>query len=172
VSVKYLYGRSWHESGRFPVAEMTEAQAKKKFAKGPQLGVIAGPDIQKGQVPAYVLTMNGGAESVSVHHYAATGSIEAILSYRTIEGRLFLFDVTEYLYPDDGEFHFQDECTAVRSYLFEPDGSVNLRSDVSAEEQVLVEEFSGVDVSPHWRDPIGWGEWDAIGTAESGRPTA
>jgi len=32
-----------------------------------------------------------------------------------------------------------------------------------------IEEFTGVNVSDHWLDPLEWGDWDRIGEY---RPTA
>lgn len=168
--MNYLYGRAWHEHGRFPVDEMTEEQARTAWEKGPQLGVAAGEDLDHGAVPEYVLEMNAGAEDVDVYRYDAAGSIVASLGWQTKDGRLFLSDVAEWLYPDDGEFHEQDQCLAVRKYLFKPDGYARLRSDVKEAGAATVEEFTGVDVTDHWLDPLTWGDWDRIGRHRPSAP--
>jgi hypothetical protein len=167
--VNYLYGRGWHPSGRFPIGEMTEDEAHKAWQKGPQLGVAAGDDLDRGKVPEYVLELNAQGEDVDVFWYDAAGSVVASVSWQTIDDRLFLSDVAEWLYPDDGEFHEMDECLAFRKYLFKPDGYARLRSDVKSADAVTVEEFTDVDVSDHWLDPLAWGDWDRIGRH---RPTA
>jgi hypothetical protein len=167
--VKYLYGRAWHEQGRFPVDEMDEDRARKAWEKGPQVAVAAGEDLERGSVPEYTLEMNAHAEDVDVYSYDAAGSVVASLGWQTIDGRLFLSDVAEWLYPDDGEFHEQDEALAFRKYLFKPDGYARLRSDVKEAGGVTVEEFKGVDVSDHWLDALAWGDWERIGRH---RPTA
>ena len=163
--MKYLFGWTWHELLRQPIREMSEAQAKASWTKGPQVCVAAGPELEVGVVPAYTLSMSARAEDVRVTHYTPAGSIEAVLDYETTEGRLFLMQVTEYLYPDQDRYYSQPQCTAVRSFFFRPDGTGDLRTNISAAEAVTVEEFSGVDVSRHWVDPITtWGDWDRIGT--------
>jgi hypothetical protein len=161
--VTFLYGWKWHSSGRFPIDEMTEDQARTAWEKGPQLGVAAGDDLAPGTVPAYSLEMSPYAEDVRVVHYTPEGSIEAILDYGTIDGRLFLEEVTEYVYPDDGQFKEQDGCTANRGYFFKPDGYAELRSRVKETGVETVEEFTSVDVSDHWLDSLEWGDWDRIG---------
>lgn len=161
--MQYLYGYAWHSSGLFPVKEITENEARDRFVTGPQVAVIAGDPMEHGVVPAYSMMMSAHAEDIGVEHYAATGSIEAILTWSTVDGRIFLTDVTEYLYLDDGRYHFQDECLASREYTFRPDGTVRVDSDVTESGQVLTEEFEGVDVSSHWHAPLVWGEFDEIG---------
>jgi hypothetical protein len=160
----YLYGWKWHDQDRHPIDEMTEEQARKAWVDGPQLGVAAGDDLEPGRVPAYSLEMSAMAEDVRVNLYDAAGSTEVILDYGTIDGRLFLEEVTEYLYPDDGEYHSQGGHVAVRMFSFTPDGTCELRSRLKETGVETVEEFDGVDVSDHWLDPLDWGEWDRIGT--------
>jgi hypothetical protein len=167
--VNYLYGRSWHQHGRFPIDEMTEDQARKAWEQGPQLSVAAGADLDRGSVPEYALEMNARGEDVDAFSYDDAGSVVASLGWQTIDGRLFLSDVSEWLYPDDGQFHEVDESLAYRSYYFKPDGYARLRSRVKEAGAETVEEFSGVDVSDHWLDPLTWGDWDRIGRH---RPTA
>ncbi|MGY2875928.1 hypothetical protein ACVW00_003118 [Marmoricola sp. URHA0025 HA25] len=167
--MNYLYGRAWHEQGRFPVGEISEDEARKVWDNGPQLGVAAGESLERGSAPEYSLEMSAHAADVDVNHYDESGSVVASLGWQTIDGRLYLSDVAEWLYPDDGSFHEMDECLAVRKYLFKPDGYARLRSDVKAAGGVTVEEFTGVDVSDHWLEPLAWGDWDRIGRH---RPTA
>ncbi|MBD8060126.1 hypothetical protein IC607_14225 [Cellulomonas sp. JH27-2] len=163
----YLYGSGWFEDERKPVEPMSEEQARRVFEKGPQLGVAAVEGV--GLVPRYALTMNAQAESVDVHLYDEQGSEISSLSYQTVDGRLFLFDVTEWLYPDDGHFHGVQANTAIRTFLFKPDGYARLRTKVKAAPAATIEEFTDVNVSDHWLDPLEWGDWDRIGEH---RPTA
>ena len=109
---------------------MTEDEARAAWEKGPQVGVAAGEDLAPGVVPAYSLEMSAHGEDVRVIHYAPEGSVEAVLDYGTIDGRLFLEEVAEYLYPDDGQFHGMAGSTAVRSYFFKPDGYAELTTRV------------------------------------------
>jgi hypothetical protein len=169
--MKYLYGWSWHDEDRHPIDGLTEDEARKAWEDGPQLGVAAGEDLEPGRVPAYSLEMNAHAEDVRVKHYNAEGSIEAVLDYGTFEGRLFLEQATEYLYPDDGEFHTAFGSTAIRMYFFKPDGHAELRTRMRETEVETVEEFDGVDVSDHWLDPLEWGDWDRIGRHRPAAPS-
>lgn len=168
--MKYLYGWKWHDEDRHVIDELTEAQARKAWDDGPQLGVVAGDGLTDGGVPAYSLEMNAHAEDVRVNHYTPEGSIEAVLDYGTIDGRLFLEQVSEYLFPDDGEFHTSFSATAIRMYFFKPDGSCRLRTRVTETGAETVEEYDGVDVSDHWLDPLEWGDWDRIGTHRPAAP--
>jgi hypothetical protein len=157
----YLYGRDWFDDKREPVMPITEEQARLVFENGPQLGVAAVDGV--GSVPRYTLTMNARAESVTVHLYDAHGSEVSALSYHTQKGRLFLFNVSELLYPDDGRYHGMAGNLASRTYLFKPNGYARLRTKVRAAPAATIEEFSGVNVSDHWLDPLEWGDWDRIG---------
>jgi len=170
--MRYLYGWKWNERRRAPVDEMTEQEARAAWEQGPQLGVAAGPDLEPGVVPEYSLTASPHGEDVSVRHYAAEGSVEAVLAYGTVDGRLFLEEVTEYLYPDDGQFHSQMANLAVRRYFFQPDGYCRLRTRIKEAGAETVEEFSDVDVSDHWLDPLAWGDWDRIGRHRPEAPTS
>jgi len=163
----YLYGRSWLAGKRSPVRPIDEEQARRVFERGPQLGVAAveGP----GLVPRYVLTMSARAESVTVHRYDEHGSEISSTAYHVVDGRLFLFSATEWLYPDDGQYHGMMGALADRTYLFKPDGYARLRTKVEAAPAPTIEEFTDVNVSDHWLDPIEWGDWDRIGEH---RPTA
>jgi hypothetical protein len=163
---RYLYGWSWNSlpDCRFPVDEMTEAQARKVWdEKGVQFSVSAGPGLEPGRVPDYTLAVGYAGETATVERYDAQGSIGVILHYRLVDGRLFLMFVTEYLLPDDGEFHDQDDTLGVRMFHFKPDGYCELRTSVTAAPEDTVEEFSGVDVSSHWIDALEWGDWDRVG---------
>lgn len=161
--MQYLYGWKWNERERHPVNEMTEEQARASWETGPQLGVAAGEELAPGTVPEYSLELSAHGEDVRVIRYTPEGSVEAILDYGTIDGRLFLEEVSEYLYPDDGEFHGMAGNLAVRSYFFKPDGYAELTTRIKEAQADKVEEFTGVDVSDHWLDPLEWGDWDRIG---------
>lgn len=165
--MNYLYGTAWHTSGRFPIDPLSAAEAEKKWATGPQVSVSAGDGLVEGAVPAYTLKMSANAEDVDLQRYDAAGSVVQAYAWQTIGGRLFLSDVTEYLYPDDGENHEQNESIGTRIYYFKPTGYARLRTQVPGQ-PAKVEEFTDVDVSSHWREPIGWGDWDDIGTSEPG----
>lgn len=161
--MNYLYGRKWHPEARQPVREMTEDQARAAFAKGPQVGVFALPE--PGGVPAYTLQMSAEAETVRVGHYTEEGSVAANIHYRVLEGddRLFLAQVGEWLYPEDGKFHSMDQAKAFRQFFFKPDGTAEVRSRIHGAPAETVEQFSDVDVSDHWVDRVTWGDWDRIG---------
>jgi hypothetical protein len=163
---RYLYGWTWNKfpDMRRPVKPMTEAQARKVWdEKGVQFSVSAGPDLEPGRVPDYTLAVGYAGESATVERYDAQGSIQVIMNYDLVDGRLFLANVTEYLLPEDGKFHRQDDTLGVRKYLFKPDGHCRLRTSLTAAPEDTVEEFSGVDVSSHWIDALEWGDWDRVG---------
>ena len=165
-SNNYLYGWKWNSfpNYRRPVKEMTEAAARKVWDdKGVQFSVSAGPGLEPGRVPDYTMSIGYGGETVIVERYDSNGSIEVIMGYDLIDGRLFLSDVTEYLLPDDGKYHHQDDTLGVRMYVFKPDGYCRLRTSVTAAPDDTVEELSGVDVSSHWIDALEWGDWDRVG---------
>ena len=166
----YLYGWSWHPEQRHPIREMTEAKARKAFAEGPQVAVIALPE--PGGVPAYTLEMSADAHDVCVTRYTEEGSIAASIDYTVLDGehRLFLEQVAEWLYPDDGEYRNMDEAKATRQFFFKPDGNAKVKSRVNDAEAETVEEFSDVDVSDHWVDRVTWGDWDRIGTHQRKAP--
>ena len=159
----YLYGWTWHDEMRQPVREMTEAKARKAFAKGPQVGVIALPE--PGGVPAYTLEMSPEALDVRVVQYTRGGSIAANIDYTVPEGedRLFLEGVGEWLYPDDDQHYGMLQAKAFREYTFRPDGTAEVRSRITGAAAETVEEFTDVDVSDHWVDRVTWGDWDRIG---------
>ena len=166
--MSYRYGRGWHAQGRFPIGELTEEEARRVWEKGPQLGVAAGEDLDRGRVPEYSLEMSARAQDVVVLHDDDTGSVVVSWGWQTVEGRLFLSDVAEWLLPEDGAFHERDECLVFRKYLFRPDGYARLRCDDKAAGGVTVEEFGDVDVAGPWADPLDWGDWDRIGRRPPG----
>ena len=157
----YLYGREWFDDKREPVMPITEEEARLVFDKGPQLGVATVEGV--GSVPRYTLTLSARAEDVSVHLYDEHGSEVSVLSYDTQKGRLFLFNVVERLYPDDGRYHGTTGALANRTYYVKPNGYSRLRTRVESAPAATIEEFSGVNVSEHWLDPLQWGDWDRIG---------
>jgi hypothetical protein len=157
----FLYGRAWFSDERKPVRPITEQEARRVFDTGPQLGVAAVEGA--GSVPRYTLVMNARAQSVDVSLYDEHGSEVSVLSYHTEKGRLFLFNVAELLYPDDGRYHGMAGNLASRTYLFKPNGYARLRTKVKEAPAATIEEFTGVDVSDHWLDPLEWGDWDRIG---------
>jgi len=170
--MKYLYGWAWHDEDRHPIDELTEEQARTAWDDGPQLGVAAGEGLADGAVPEYSLELSPHGEDVRVNYYTSEGSIEAIYDYGTIDDRLFLEEVTEYLYPDDGQHHSHIANLAVRMYFFKPDGYCRLRTRIKETGVETVEEFSDVDVSDHWLDPLAWGDWDRIGRHRPEAPTS
>lgn len=165
--MSYLYGTGWDAGECVVVRETDEAGARVLFTSGPRLAVIAGPEVAEGQVPVFSLALSAGGEYVDVTHYdPGTGSVVAIMGWRPSAGRLFLTDVTEYLYEDDGAFRSQSGSKAARTYLFVPSGEVTLTQYVAGTETREV--YSDVDVSTHWADPVGFGDWDRLGTHELG----
>jgi hypothetical protein len=166
--MEYLYGWDWQPRLRQPVKELTEDEARTRFEDGPQLGVTA--VAEPGAVPLYTLTMSGQAQDVRVARYDEHGSVVAQLDWTVVEGRLWLEEAAEWVYPDDGEFHDLGAALAFRSYYFEPDGTVELRSRLQDAEAETVEQFSDVDVSDHWTEPLTWGDWDRVGLHQPKAP--
>ncbi len=167
--MQYLYGWKWNPRKRQVVDELSEQDARLSFDRGPQLGVVALP--QGSEVPAYALELSAEARDVVVTHYTEGGSVAARMHYRTLPEdavRLFLEDVSEWLYPDDGAFYSLTRAVAYRSYAFCPDGTVEVRSRLAGADADRVEQFRDVDVSDHWHDQVSWGDWEPIGTH---RPT-
>ena len=159
--MEHLYGWSWHPEERLVIDELSEDQARAAFDQGPQLGVVALPE--PGAVPAYVLEISAGAEDVRVTQYTPEGSVAATIDYTVVDGRLFLEQVGEWLYPDDGAYHPMGDAQAFRQYFFKPRGRVKVKSRLAGAAAETVEEFTDVDVSDHWVDPLAWGDWDRIG---------
>jgi hypothetical protein len=159
--MQYRYGWDWNPRFGKPIKELTEKQARARFDEGPQLGVTALPE--SGDVPLYTITMSARAQDVSVSRYDEQCSTVAVHHYTVIDSRLFLEQADEWLYPEDGKTHDMNAALAYRSYSFQPDGMATLHSRVADAEAELVEEFSDVDVSDHWIDPLTWGDWDRVG---------
>lgn len=159
--MQHVYGWSWNAKLRQLIDELTEDQARTRFDEGPQLGVVALP--QPDAVPLYALTLSAGAADVRVHRYDARGSQTASLDYTVLDGRLFLEQAGEWLYPEDDRYHAFGGALAHRTFEFQPSGVVRLSSRVKETGVETVEEFSDVDVSGHWIDPLAWGDWDRVG---------
>ena len=155
----HVYSLRWHDERRQPIDPMTEDEARAAWERGPLLSVSGGEGLGDGTggvVPAYTIEMDAHAESCRVVHYNAVGSRAAEMDWRTEKGRLFLFAAIEYLHHDEEEFY--DIAKASREFFFRPDGYCELTTQVAASGAVTVEEFSDVDVSSQWVDPLTWGD--------------
>lgn len=164
--MNYLYGRDWHPTLRKPIKEVSEKEARRQFdVKVPQLSVSAGPRLEHGQVPVYTLKIGRGGWAVDCHRYNPVGSISTVYAFREVDGRPFLDNVVIYLYPDDDRYYSQMHAKAVSMFTFRPDGWARRRFSVKDAPQAHVSEFTDVDVSAHWEDPMAFGDWDRFGAA-------
>lgn len=168
--MNHLYGRSWHDQGRFPVQELTEAKAKKAWGSA-QVAVACGADLAEGVVPDFTVVVNDDLSYCGVDWYTPGGAIARHVGYFAIDGepgQLFLSDATEYTYPDEERWYSRSQASALRLLHFRPDGYAESRTRLAAADSELVEEFTGVDVAPHWVAVPQWGDWERWGSLPEG----
>lgn len=169
MSLTYSYCYGWDEEDRVLGDPMDEAAARALFARGAPFTVVAGEGQVEGKVPAYTLyVVSEEGEFVKTQHFDEHGSIVAAMSWAPQDGRLFLSQATEWLYPQDGEFHTFFTSKASRQYTFAPDGTGKLATRLKDPvEEYVIEEFSDVDVSSHWAESLTeFGDWDRFGNHE------
>ncbi|GAB3300110.1 hypothetical protein EK0264_18580 [Epidermidibacterium keratini] len=167
----YRYGRDWHPVLKKPIAEITETEAKQRWAKGPAFSVSK---LSPGHdQPDYTLLVGPEGEVVRTQRYRPTGAIDTIYTFRPEAGQMFLNEVVAYAYPDDAKYYDQFQSAAVSTIGFRPDGGAVRRFSVSGSHDARVSRYTDVDVSAHWEPMITFGDWDRFGVGrEPTGPTA
>ncbi|MFK5689098.1 hypothetical protein ACI3EY_05485 [Ornithinimicrobium sp. LYQ92] len=165
----YRYGRDWHGVLRKPIQEITEAQARKRFAAGPSFSVSKVSTADAKVVPEFTLQINPDGFYLGVAFYDEFGS--EVRAYHFAEQperpeELFLTGVTVRVYPD-GQDRWLDlhQAAAHTTFTFRPNGWARSRLVVQGQDEARVQEFTGVDVSAHWVDRPEFGDWDRFGVA-------
>lgn len=165
--MKYLYGVNWHEQLRKPIKEMTEAAARKRFQTGPQLCVAAGPDLQAGMVPDFMLLIGAEGQAVRTQFFDEHGSVDTMYAFEVPDldqpDRMFLHQVTLWLYPDEPRVHSFDQSIATTTLRFTPEGEARRRMTATGAPQARVSRYQDVDVSAHWAPRITFGDWQEFG---------
>jgi hypothetical protein len=167
--MRYIYCHRWNDWLWQPRQPLREKQARARFngeVPDPNdwFSVVAfGDGMPDSGVPDYVLEVLPHAAYINVFFYDMTHNLRFIYGFEKTEGRMFLSELTEYTYPDDGKRYTQGDCTIVESFIYRPDGYVRSRLDDNARPTIEVTEYRDVDVSAHWEDIPEFGNWEPFG---------
>lgn len=162
----YRYGRDWHPTLRKPIKEIAESAARKHWANGTQFSVSRVTE-PPGGVPDFTLVVGPQGQDIRSTRYDEYGSSLTVYDFSllgTDEAPMFLTDVTVYVYPDEQQGWLDlHQAKAHTQFTFGPNGWARSRFAVHGQDQARIQEFTGVDVSAHWVQAPGFGDWDRFG---------
>jgi hypothetical protein len=159
----YKYLQRWNfKMNKVILSEpfLDEAEARARYEGRREWFTIVPdvPGIGEGTVvPEFVIEVAVAAPDFKVFFLHPSGRYRRVTFFRSIDGRLFNADVSDYFY--EGEPQRGDEIKAIASGVFEPDGTGRaiFRNHVTNEQEVR--EFRDVPVADRWLDVPAFGEW-------------
>lgn len=162
---RYVYGRAWNPIS-WDVGDMTEAEARRRFASDDDddwFSVAAFAEgVPDDGIPEYVMELLPKAEYVNVQFFDPSRSLRFVYGFRKHGDAIFLDNIVEYTYPDDGMQRRVSESSVMESLSYRPDGLVHQQKEDSSKSTVEEADYRDVDVSSHWEPIPEFGQWDAI----------
>ncbi|NUR07605.1 MAG: hypothetical protein HOQ22_16305 [Nocardioidaceae bacterium] len=171
------YGNLWNNDLKLMIDPVPAEDAKVRYERGdevmvaagrvPLAGVEAGSDDRPDEPEPAVWSLYAELDRgyVEVEFFNAFGTREATYSFQQQDdGRLFLFEVSEYDFerrtPETGDW----DWSRVEEHSFEPDGSSStvVRTKAGSGTDVAMQEYTGTDVERNWEPVPAWGDWDSI----------
>lgn len=101
-------------------------------------------------------------EMVRVHFFNRASSILASATYVEREGRLFLTQRADYIYPDQDSRYGQDQSVQTISSTFKFDGRGFYTMNDKVTKEVLRTKFKDGDLSTLWFNWPAFGDWDVF----------
>lgn len=146
--------------------DVTETEARVLYVSDSRddwFSVIAfADDVPDAGVPEYSIEIVPPAKFFRVHFYDQAKSLRFVYDFDTIEGRLFLENITEYTYSDTSRMRRRNESLVTESLTFKPDGTMHQRKNDKAKDYIEEADYRGTDVSSHWENVPAFGEWESI----------
>jgi hypothetical protein len=172
---RFIYGRAWNDKRLVMGGVIAEAEARRRYAEGGEddwFGVAAYADgVPDDGVPEYTLEVLPKGTFISTSFYDQLYRMRhKFMSGVREGGMLFLEDITDWTYPDDGKYVPRDECLVMTNYRYEVDGTMHwYRSDKVAN---LIEEadYRDMDISTHWEPVPAFGDWASIARFDREHP--
>ena len=114
--------------------------------------------------------MIGAYGRFRVQLFTPGGSIARSVDWDLVDGRLWRWVTTEYVYPDDDSPYLESDATLEITTTTRPDGSASFSvRDESGETHVT--QFADVATNSYWLDVPAFGQWGPIVNATLGAPT-
>lgn len=171
-SPTYAYLGEWNNELRTPTPLgpwITEEEARAGLEAGAIRCDIVPGYVQEREherprphTPWVITAFGGGVTGFTVSHLSRHGSIQRIVEYDNIDGRLFVGGLIDYTYPDDTRWYAQYDCIKLLHGIMKPDGTGFLT--INDKTQPTVERLSidQIDVSENWLDRPAFGDWHVL----------
>ncbi|AMM21674.1 hypothetical protein AX769_17880 [Frondihabitans sp. PAMC 28766] len=168
--MKYVYCTSWDRDAWQPRRVLTEDEARARYA-----GQVPAPDhwftvaafrddVAITDNPEFMVEVLPGAEMANVHFIDMAHNLCFIYGFKSIDGRLFLTESTEYTYAPGGHHPLQ-EAVAGETATFEVDGSFHVDTWDKRREPLPTDDADGegLNLAKHWVDIPEFGAWAPLG---------
>ncbi|UZN03054.1 hypothetical protein [Cellulomonas sp. S1-8] len=164
-----LYTTRWNRLTRKPTlghSWLTEEDARRRYDNGEGLEIVDAAVRDADGTPRPVWFV-GAYGRFRVQLFLPGGSVARNVDWDLVEGRLWRWVTTEYLYPDEDTQHPMSEATTVVETTTRHDGTASVTvSDESG--QTHATQFADVATDGYWLDVPVFGEWGPIVNATLG----
>lgn len=160
------YCERWNDIMKKPIEIISRDEAAKRYKSGELFSVVVG-EVAK---PTALLEIRWETNYAAAWFF--DDKVRRMLAYtftRVDEERLFLSEIATWTYADEARGRFNDARHLERITYTQEGGVHREVEDESASDEMLVEDYSGVDVTDHWQTVPRFGEWEELARGRIGR---
>ena len=160
----YRYLGSWNFLLNRPIASdgwINDAEAQRRYESGSGLFAVVDADAGNGVAPKFVLEVSPskvdpGFRAIFLNDAM---SIVEVITYKTVDGRLFKWISVNYEYPDETTKYELDESTMIVKGKTSPSGDGLLTINDKSKPTVEKVSFRDVPVDDRWLPIPTFGDW-------------
>ncbi len=168
-----LYTTRWNALTRRPLAGhswITPAEARRRYDGEQGLDIVDASSRDEDGTPR-PLWVIGAYGRFRVQLFTPGGSVARSVDWDLVDGRLWRWVSSEWVYPDDDTRYRQAEATMMIQTSARPDGTASFSvRDESGETHVT--QFADVATDGYWLDVPDFGQWGPIVNATLGAASA
>jgi hypothetical protein len=157
---RVVYCRRWNFRRHTAMDPLTPEQAEARSKKGEEFAAVLWADPNAG-VPEAVIEIVWQNNFAGVWFFDEQGRRSLNYAFHPSKGKLFLFDMVEYKYPDNNA-HTLADASRVDHIGFNEDGTLReVVTDDLKHEKTAVDRRD-VDLSSHWESMPTFGDWESL----------
>lgn len=154
--MRETYSERWSSLAGEPTDVISREEAHRRHETGEPYVITLGEPTD----PDNVIEIAWKNDYLGVWFFDEQGRRSVQYMFTVYGNQLFLDTMTNWKYPDGG--HRLNEANWIKEFEFTPGGNVTVEAIDTTTNDVTTEDYTGVDVSPHWEKIPAFGEWESI----------
>jgi hypothetical protein len=155
------YCERWNVLLKKPINVISSDRAAARYESGELFSAVVGDLTQ----PVVLIEIRWETDYAAVWFFDDKARRTLKYTFTRVDNRLFMSGVSSWTFPDEASGR-PNEATRIELLTYSQDGVVHREAKDKTADDVLVEDYSNVDVVAHWQEVPEFGKWGGLARME------